>query len=70
MKKIVIMLGAIALLGMSACERDWVCQCVDQNGNVSNRVINDQLLLSARSKCRGMSFVNNENGTSQSCALQ
>jgi hypothetical protein len=72
MKKLAIMLGAAALFMLSGCERDWVCTCTDQNGNITNHTINNELLINASSKCRAMGYSYTENGVtvSEDCKLQ
>ena len=73
MKKLIMVFGiASGLLMMSSCERDWVCTCTDQSGNVSNHDINNELLINARSKCRDMGYSHTVGGitTSEDCTLQ
>lgn len=46
MKKLVMILGAAGLLSLSACKKDWTCQCTDNNNNntyheVPNATLND-----------------------------
>ena len=73
MKKIIIVFGiASGLMAMSSCQRDWVCTCTDQNGNVTNHAINNELLINARTKCRNMGYSTTVGGvtTSEDCTIQ
>ena len=70
MKKTILMSAMFALVitGISSCKKDWSCSCTDQSGNTTSTAINNETLLSARSKCKDMSY--SVGVTSESCALQ
>jgi hypothetical protein len=72
MKRVIIMLSAAGLLSLASCERDWSCQCTDQDGNVKSIPINNETLISARNKCKDMQYNYTTGGItySESCALQ
>ena len=58
----------VLLTGFSSCKKDWSCSCTDQSGNSTSTAINNETLISARSKCKDMSF--NTGPISESCGLQ
>ena len=58
----------ILLSGFTSCKKDWSCSCTDQSGNTTSTAINDQTLISARSKCKDMNY--NVGAASESCSLQ
>jgi hypothetical protein len=55
MKKIFTILSLIAVIGISSCKQDWVCQCTDANSNVTNTPINGGTFLHAEHDCNHMS---------------
>ena len=72
MKKLIVILGVIAMAGFSSCKKDWSCVCTNQDGNQSSTLINNETLLNARAKCKSMDYSTTIAGvtTSESCALQ
>ena len=70
MKKIFVILGAVTMVGLSSCQKDWSCLCTDQSGVQTSHAINNTTLISARSKCKDMNYNYPQLGTSQSCSIQ
>jgi len=56
MKKLVFISAVMAIMGLSSCKQDWVCQCVDStNTNVTNTPINGGTFIHAEHTCHSMS---------------
>lgn len=56
MKK-VIFFGAVALMGLSSCKKDWTCECTTNYGSVSNKYalpLTNQTKSSAKTNCDAM----------------
>lgn len=54
MKKLLTIIILTAMIGLSSCKQDWVCQCMDNNGNVTNTPINGGTFIHAEHTCHGM----------------
>lgn len=72
MKRIAIIAAIASLFTMGSCHQDWVCHCVNQDGDSFNYDQNDQTLSQARSECKGRNYDNTTLGihTSLDCSLQ
>ncbi len=55
MKKVFTILSVLAIIGLSSCKQDWVCQCMDDSGKVTNNPINGGTFLHAEHDCKHMS---------------
>ena len=70
MKKVTLIIGVLAMIGLNSCKKDWTCICTDQSGNQTPYLINNQTILNARNQCKAKDYTNTTLGTSQSCSIQ
>lgn len=63
---------AAGLIFLSSCEKDWVCQCTNQDGDITNHTQEHQTLNQARTECNGREFDQTILGvhTSNTCSLK
>jgi hypothetical protein len=56
MKKLIVAFALTAMIGLSSCKQDWVCQCVNKdNSAVTNTPINGGTFIHAEHACHSMS---------------
>ena len=53
MKRLLTIVTLAALIGLSSCKQDWVCQC-NNNGTVTNTPINGGTFIHAEHTCHSM----------------
>ena len=56
MKKIIILLGAVAALSLGSCKKDYTCKCVNQSGADSYHTIPNASLTDAKRTCDGFEY--------------
>jgi hypothetical protein len=55
MKTLLLILG-ITLLSLGSCNKDRICECTDQDGNVENHDIRNKNLNEARTTCESYEY--------------
>ncbi len=58
MKKIIWILGAVGVLTLASCKKDWVCQCTDNNDNNTYHDIHNATISDARNTCNSFEYNN------------
>jgi hypothetical protein len=68
MKKIAIIIGALAIFSLGSCTKDWTCTCTDQSNNHTYHDIPDATLIQAKNTCNGFQY--DKGAVFNNCSLQ
>ena len=71
MKKLMLALTVMGILGLTSCKQNWTCQCTNQNGALTNTAINGGTFYHAKHTCNAMNSSSTVAGVKQSenCSL-
>lgn len=58
MKKIMLFIGAVVVLSLTSCRKDWTCKCVTESSNTTFYVVPDASFNDADNTCNGYEYSN------------
>jgi len=58
MKKFILFLGAVTVLSLTSCTKDWTCKCTDNNAETTYYQIPDATLNDADNTCESYQYNN------------
>lgn len=56
MKKILLFMGAVAVLSLTSCRKDWTCKCVTESSNTTFATVPDASFNDADATCNGYEY--------------
>lgn len=63
MKKLMIAFAIAGTISITSCNKNWTCQCIQQDGTTASTPINGGTFYHAKHNCHSMS------NSSQNCSL-